>query len=434
MVNKNIFGVKGFIVKVKARSVKLNELAMIESPGLEKKLAIVIAIDGDYAHLQVLSGALGVSTDSKITFYDDMFGIRYSDDMLGKVFNGLGEPMDKSEFIQSGDRLDITLVSYNLRSRNVPRKMVRTGIPMIDIFNCLVTSQKIPVFCDAGDKYNELLIRIANNTDADHVIIGGISMTFDIYTKYKNFMDADKNSEKTIAFIHRAEDPVAEALILPDIVLACASKMAIEGKKVLVILSDMSAFSDALKEVAIAMDQLPSNRGYPGTLYSELAKRYEQAVDLEGKGSVTIISATTMPGNEITHPIPDNTGYITEGQICLSGNYIDPFLSLSRLKQLVIGTETREDHAELANAMIRLYDEAYKSIDKQMMGFELSNRDERLIKFAARFKENITCLDVVMDLDDALDECWAILREFFERDEVGIKHGILNKFWKESDK
>lgn len=429
IIYKEIVGIKGFIVRVKARNVRLGEIALIKCNNGSTKVASVISVDGDYADMQVFSSSNGISTDSSVAFTGEMFSVKFSKDMLGRIFNGLGESSDGGESVL-GEKITTNLVSYNPESRKVPSQMIRTGVPAIDIFNCLVTSQKIPVFCSSGDNYNELLLRIVENTSADIVIIGGISMSFDEYRMYQEFMESAGRSSRTISFMHKAEEPIAEAINIPDMVLKTASRFAIEGKSVLVVLSDMTAFSDALKEVAITMDQLPSNRGYPGTLYSDLAKRYEQAVSIPGSGSVTIISATTMPGGDMTHPVPDNTGYITEGQICLSGNMIDPFKSLSRLKQLVIGKSTKKDHAEIANAMIRFYDEAKRAVDKQLMGFELNKRDEGLISFSKAFEEEILSLSVVMELDDALDLCWNILGRFFSRHETGIKQSILEEFWK----
>jgi V/A-type H+-transporting ATPase subunit B len=213
--------------------------------------------------------------------------------------------------------------------------------------------------------------------------------------------------------------------------LACAEKFAAQDKDVLVLLTDMTAFADAIKEIAITMDQVPSNRGYPGSLYSDLAFRYEKAVDIESSGSITIISVTTMPGNDVTHPVPDNTGYITEGQFYLIEGRINPFGSLSRLKQQVIGKVTREDHGDLANTLIRLYADSLKAKERRSMGFKLSQWDEKLLAFAHLFEEKMTNLKVNMPLEEALDMGWSILFEIFGPDEVGIKHSLIEKYWKE---
>ncbi len=230
-------------------------------------------------------------------------------------------------------------------------------------------------------------------------------------------------------FIHRAVDPAVECLLAPDLALACAEQFALSGKNVLVLLTDMTAFADAIKEIAITMDQIPSNRGYPGSLYSDLAARYEKAVDIEGSGSITLISVTTMPGNDVTHPIPDNTGYITEGQFYLNGGSIDPFGSLSRLKQLVIGKVTREDHGDIANALIRLYADSKKAKERQAMGFKLSRWDEKLINYARLFEKKMMNLEVNITLEEALNVGWQILAECFQRHEVGLKQKLVEKYW-----
>ena len=177
------------------------------------------------------------------------------------------------------------------------------------------------------------------------------------------------------------------------------------------------------------MDQIPANRGYPGSLYSDLASRYEKAVDIEGAGSITIVSVTTMPGGDVTHPIPDNTGYITEGQFYLHDGYIDPFGSLSRLKQLVIGKVTREDHADLANTMIRLYADSKKAKERQSMGFKLSKWDEKLLHYCNLFEENMMNLQVNISIEDALDRGWDILSKCFDMQELGMKKALIEKFW-----
>jgi V/A-type H+-transporting ATPase subunit B len=236
-----------------------------------------------------------------------------------------------------------------------------------------------------------------------------------------------------VMFIHLATDPAVECLLVPDLALACAERFAVEDKNVLVLLTDMTAFADAIKEIAITMDQIPSNRGYPGSLYSDLAARYEKAVDIDGSGSITIISVTTMPGGDVTHPIPDNTGYITEGQFYLHEGSIDPFGSLSRLKQQVIGKVTREDHGDVANAQIRLYAEGKKARERQAMGFKLSRWNEKLLHFANLFESRMMNLEVNLLLEDALDYGWQTLSECFEPQETGIKQTLIDKYWPRKD-
>ncbi|MEG2076720.1 MAG: V-type ATP synthase subunit B, partial [Victivallaceae bacterium] len=221
--------------------------------------------------------------------------------------------------------------------------MIRTGITMIDLFNTLVESQKLPIFSVAGEPYNQLLARIALQAEVDIIILGGMGLKYDDYLYFRNTLEEQGAMSRSVLFVHTASDPTVECLMVPDMSLALAESYALQGKRVLVLLSDMTNFADAMKEIAITMEQIPSNRGYPGDLYSQLASRYEKAVDFDGAGSITILAVTTMPGDDVTHPIPDNTGYITEGQFYLRNGRIEPFGSLSRLKQQV-NSKTRADH------------------------------------------------------------------------------------------
>jgi V/A-type H+-transporting ATPase subunit B len=237
--------------------------------------------------------------------------------------------------------------------------MIHINVPMIDVFNCLVKSQKIPIFSVEGEPFNQLLARIGIQADADVIVFGGMGLIFDYYYFFRKAFEEAGMFTRTVMFVHQASDPVVERLLIPDLALAVAENIAVdERKRVLVLLSDMTAFADALKEVSIAMDQVPANRGYPGDLYSQLARRYEKACDYAQGGSVTILTVTTMPGDDVTHPVPDNTGYITEGQFYLHHGVIDPFGSLSRLEQHVIGKVTREHHNQIMNTMIRFYSQA----------------------------------------------------------------------------
>ena len=229
-------------------------------------------------------------------------------------------------------------------------------------------------------------------------------------------------------FIHTAANPVVECLLVPDLALAVAESFALQDKRVLVLLTDMTAFADALKEIAITMEQIPSNRGYPGDLYTQLARRYEKAVDFDGAGSVTVLACTTMPGDDVTHPVPDNTGYITEGQFYLRNGRIEPFGSLSRLKQQV-NAKTRDDHRAIMDACIQLYALCRESREKRNMGFEMSTWDNKLLKYGELFEERIMDLRVNIPLFDALDRCWETLAECFEPAETGIRRTIIEKHW-----
>lgn len=428
MVYERIEDIRGSLVTVRAEGASLGELARIDMGDGRSTLASVLNLDSDLVTLQVFSQTRGISTGDKITFLKKQMQAVHGEQLLGRCLRGDGTPIDGGPEI-IGTSIDIGKPSFNPVKRIVPKDLVRTNIPMIDVFNCLVKSQKIPIFSIAGEPYNPLLMRIANQTDADVVIIAGMGLT---YADYQAFIDNAEQSgsmNKTVMFVHKAVDPAVECLLVPDMALACAEEFALQDKNVLVLLTDMTSFADSIKEIAITMDQVPSNRGYPGSLYSDLAARYEKAVDIEGSGSITIIAATTMPGGDVTHPIPDNTGYITEGQFYLHGGRIDPFGSLSRLKQMVIGKVTREDHGDLANAMIRLYAESKKARERQGMGFKLSRWDEKLLKYSFLFEDQMMNLEVNYTLEESLDMGWKMFDNCFDKEEVGVKKTILDKYW-----
>lgn len=427
-VYDRIIDMRGNLITVAAEGVRLGEVARIHKANGTSTYASVLKFDDDLATAQVFENTRGISTGDKVTFLNRQIQATYSHSLLGRRFNGVGEPIDEGPEV-FGDFIDIGSPSFNPTKRIVPRELVRTNIPMIDVFNCLVKSQKIPIFSVAGEPYNSLMMRIANQTDVDVVVIAGMGLRFDDYAAFIDNAEKAGSIEKTIMFIHKATDPAVECLLVPDMALAVAEKFAIEGKDVLVLMTDMTAFADAIKEIAITMDQIPANRGYPGSLYSDLASRYEKAVDIDGSGSITILSVTTMPGGDVTHPIPDNTGYITEGQFYLHGGSIDPFGSLSRLKQQVIGKVTREDHGDLANTMIRLYADSKKARERQAMGFRLSRWDEKLLRYSFLFEERMMNLQVNLPLEKALDLGWLTLAECFELAEIGVKKQISDKYW-----
>jgi len=316
----------------------------------------------------------------------------------------------------------------NPARRVPPSRMIHTGIPMIDVFNTLVESQKISIFTVAGEPANELLARIALQANVDIIVLGGMGLRHDDYLFFRDRFDHEGALDRSILFIHTAADPVVECLMVPDLSLAVAEKLALEGKRVLVLLTDMTNFADALKEISIIMEHVPSNRGYPGDLYSQLAARYEKAVDFEGAGSITILSVTTMPGNDVTHPVPDNTGYITEGQYYLYQGHIEPFGSLSRLKQQV-NKHTRVDHRSLMDCMIRLYAACHESLEKKAMGFRMTSWDEKLLRYGQNFELKLMDLSVNLPLTHALDAGWQILADCFSPAETGLPTSLINQFW-----
>ncbi|MFC1781513.1 V-type ATP synthase subunit B [Planctomycetota bacterium] len=423
--------IAGNVVTVKARGISYDELAVITTDH-GASLAQVIRLEDDNVSLQIFGGTEGVSTGDKIRFMGESFKVPFCDALLGRVFDGSGRPRDGRPEVKA-ETVEIGSPAVNPIKRRVPEKMIDTRIPMIDIFNTLVGSQKLPIFSSAGEPYNDVLARVGMQANAEVIILGGMGLRHDDYLIFRMQFDEAGVLGRTIMFIHTAADPVVECLLIPDLALAVGEQYALQGKNVLVLLSDMTSFSDALKEIAITMEQVPSNRGYPGDLYTQLARRYEKAVDFDGAGSMTILACVTMPGDDVTHPVPDNTGYITEGQLYLRNGRIEPFGSLSRLKQLVNG-DTRDDHRAIMNACIQLYAQCDESREKREMGFELSEWDERLLQYGDLFEEKIMDLNLNIQLFDALDKCWEILAECFEPEETGIRSAIIEKHWPQGNR
>ncbi len=418
--------IAGNVVTVTATGIGYDELAIITTSRGDS-LAQVIHLEGDQVSLQVFAGTQGVSTGDRIRFLHRPMQVPFGEELFGRIFTGSGTPRDGRPAVEA-KQVDIGSPAVNPVKRRMPDKMVHTGIPMIDIFNSLVESQKLPIFSVAGEPYNELLARVGLQTDADVIILGGMGLRHDDYLKFRNTFEEGGVLGRTIMFINTAADPVVECLLVPDLCLAVGEQFALQNKRVLVLLTDMTAFSDALKEIAIIMEQIPSNRGYPGDLYTQLARRYEKAVDFDGAGSMTLLACVTMPGDDVTHPVPDNTGYITEGQFYLRNGRIEPFGSLSRLKQQVNGT-SRDDHRAIMDGCIQLYALCRESREKRDMGFEMSAWDKKLLKYGDVFESGIMDLSVNIPLFDALDRCWKILADCFEPAETGIRRSIIEEHW-----
>ena len=427
-VYNRIESITGNVITVRAKGIRNNELATI-STRFGKSLAEVNKIEGDLVSLQVFAGGKGVSTGDEVRFLGHEMQVSFSEDLLGRVFNGSGEPIDKGTALTENMK-PIGGPSVNPTKRILANRMMRTNIPMIDMFNTLVVSQKLPIFSISGEPYNELLARIAMQAEADVIVLGGMGLKYDDYLYFRETLSQGGALSRTVMFIHTAADPTVECIKIPDMALAVAEQFALQDKDVLVLLTDMTNFADAMKEIAITQEQVPSNRGYPGDLYSQLAARYEKAVDFDNAGSVTILAVTTMPGDDVTHPVPDNTGYITEGQYYLKGGRIEPFGSLSRLKQNVNG-KTRKDHRALMDAMIRLYSSYKDTVEKKNMGFVMNRWDEKLLKYGNLFEEKLMSLSVNLSLENALDLGWQILADCFEKDETGMKSELLEEFWPE---
>ncbi|MDO6681600.1 V-type ATP synthase subunit B [Oceanobacter sp. 5_MG-2023] len=415
----------------KSTRVRLDDLAVLVSgDGTTRRLAQVIDIRDEQVSMQVFDGTKGLATDVSVQFLGHPMQVTYSANILGRIFDGRGKPMDHGPALDFDSQVEIGGPTVNPMRRVLASRMIRTGVPMIDLFNCLVESQKIPVFSVSGEPYNAFLGRIGTQADADIIVFGGMGLGFDDFYSFRQTFEDQGSFARTVMFVNQASDSIVERLLVPDMALAVAERFAVEeGKRVLVLLTDMTAYADALKEIGIANERVPSNRGYMGDLYSQLARRYEKACDYAKGGSVTILAVTTMPGNDVSHPVPDNTGYITEGQFYLHDGQLDPFGSLSRLKQLVIGKQTREDHSQVMNTMIRLYSGAVEAEQKQAMAFDLSDYDQQLLQYGQLFRQHFMSLDVSMPLEQALDKGWQLMAQCFRAEQLLMKPELIDKYY-----
>ncbi|MDR2069681.1 MAG: V-type ATP synthase subunit B [Spirochaetaceae bacterium] len=425
-VYSKIESITGSVITVRAEDIRYGDLAEVDTV-FGTSLAEVNRLENDLVSLQVFAGGRGISTGDTVRFLGHPMEVSFSENLMGRVFSGSGSPRDKGPALQE-NLIPIGGPSVNPAQRIIPRRMIRTGIPMIDLFNTLVVSQKLPIFSVSGEPYNELLARIAMQAEVDVIILGGMGLKYDDYLFFKDTLEEGGALSRTVMFVHTASDPIVECLMIPDMSLAVAEQFALQGKDVLVLLTDMTNFADAMKEISIIQEQVPSNRGYPGDLYSQLASRYEKAVDFDTAGSITILGVTTMPGDDVTHPVPDNTGYITEGQYYLKNGRIEPFGSLSRLKQQVNG-KTRADHRALMDGMIKLYSAYKDTLEKRAMGFIMSAWDTKLLKYGEQFERQMMDLSVNIPLERALDLGWEILADCFSPEETGLRTELIDKFW-----
>ncbi len=416
---------------VNATGVGNEELATVDG-----RLAQVVKIIGDTVTLQIFAGTEGIGTDAEVVFFGKPPSLKVGEDLAGRFFNAYGEPIDGGPELE-GEEVEIGGPSVNPVRRKQPSELIATGIAGIDLNNTLVTGQKIPFFADPDQPYNQVMAMVALRANADKIILGGMGLSNDDYLYYKNAFENAGVIDRIISFVNTTENPPVERLLVPNMALTAAEYFAdIKHEKVLVLLTDMTLYCDALSIVSNRMDQIPSKDSMPGSLYSDLAKLYEKAVQFPEGGSITIVAVTTLSGGDITHAIPDNTGYITEGQLYLRRDtdiakvIVDPFRSLSRLKQLVIGKKTRADHPQVMNAAIRLYADAANARTKLENGFDLSDYDVRVLDFAKKYSFEILAIDVNIDIDKMLDSTWALFREFFSPAEIGIKEEFMKLHWK----
>ena len=299
-------------VTLEADGVTADELALVAG-----RLAQVVKIKGRSITLQVFGGTEDIPTNAEVTFFGEPPALNVSDDLAGRFFNAYGEPIDGGPAVE-GEKRQIGGPSVNPFRRRQPSQLIPTGIAGIDLNNTLVSGQKIPFFADPDQPYNQVMSMVALRADVDKIILGGMGLTNDDYLFFKNEFESAGALHKIISFVNTTDQPPVERLLIPDMALTAAEYFAVDkNEKVLVLLTDMTLYADALSIVSNRMDQIPSKDSMPGSLYSDLAKIYEKAVQLPDGGSITIIAVTTLNDGDITHAIPDNTGYITEGQLFL---------------------------------------------------------------------------------------------------------------------
>lgn len=420
-------------VTLKASDATNDELATVDG-----RLAQVVKVKGESVTLQVFAGTEGIPTNAEVTFFGAPPTLKVSEQLSGRFFDAYGHPIDGGPEVE-GEEREVGGPSVNPYKRKQPSELIPTGIAGIDLNNTLVSGQKIPFFADSDQPYNQVMADVALRADVDKIILGGMGLSNDDYLYFRHAFEDAGALDKIVSFVNTTENPPVERLLIPDMALAAAEYFAVDkNEKVLVLLTDMTLYADALSIVSNRMDQIPSKDSMPGSLYSDLAKIYEKAVQLPTGGSITIIAVTTLNDGDITHAIPDNTGYITEGQLYLradtdSGKVIvDPFRSLSRLKQLVQGKKTREDHSQVMNAGVRLYADAQNAKTKLENGFDLSDYDLRCLDYAKEYATRLLSIDVNIKIEEMLDTAWELFSKYFKPEETGIKQALIDKYWKQA--
>ena len=418
-------------ISLDAKGVSNDELATVDG-----RLAQIVKTKGDSVTLQVFAGTEGIPTNAEVSFLGAPPTLKVSEQLSGRFFNAYGHPIDGGPEVE-GEEREVGGPSVNPYKRRQPSELIPTGIAGIDLNNTLVSGQKIPFFADPDQPYNKVMADVALRADVDKIVLGGMGLSNDDYLFFRHEFENAGALDKIVSFVNTTEEPPVERLLIPDMALAAAEYFAVDkNEKVLVLLTDMTLYADALSIVSNRMDQIPSKDSMPGSLYSDLAKIYEKAVQLPDGGSITIIAVTTLNDGDITHAIPDNTGYITEGQLFLradsdSGKVIvDPFRSLSRLKQLVQGKKTREDHSQVMNAGVRLYADAQNAKTKLENGFDLSDYDLRCLDYAKEYATRLLSIDVNININEMLDTAWEIFGKHFSPAETGIKQVLIDKYWK----
>jgi V/A-type H+-transporting ATPase subunit B len=430
--------------------VTYDELGEIELANGEMRRCKVLEIDGDRALVQLFESSTGINlSDSKVRFLGKSLDFAVSPDILGRVFSGMGKPIDNGPEIIPEKRLDINGAPINPYAREYPSEFIQTGVSAIDGLNTLVRGQKLPIFSGSGLPHANLAVQIARQakvlgTESNFaVVFAAVGITFEDAEYFINDFRETGAIDRSVVFINLANDPAVERISTPRMALTAAEYLAFtRGMHVLVIITDITNYAEALREVSAAKKEVPGRRGYPGYLYTDLATMYERAGKIKGvEGSITFIPILSMPEDDKTHPIPDLTGYITEGQIILSRELykkgieppIDVLPSLSRLKDKGIGTgKTREDHADTMNQLFAAYSRGKDA--KELMAIlgdaALSETDLLYAKFADEFEKEYVSQGFRTDrsVEQTLDIGWKLLRILPKAELKRIRDEYLDKY------
>ena len=433
------------------QNVTYNELGEIELESGEKRRCRVLEVDGPNALVQLFESSTGINlSNSKVRFLGRQMELGVSEDMLGRVFDGLGRPIDGGPEIIPDKRMDVNCLPINPVARSYPQEFIQTGVSAIDGLNTLVRGQKLPIFSASGLPHANLAAQIARQakvrgTDEPFaVVFAAMGITFE---ESNFFIDSFRETgalERTVLFVNLANDPAIERISTPKMALTAAEYLAFEkNMHVLVILTDITNYADALREVSAARKEVPGRRGYPGYMYTDLASIYERAGRQQGKdGSITMIPILSMPEDDKTHPIPDLTGYITEGQIILSRELyrkgvtppIDVLPSLSRLKDKGIGRgKTREDHSDTMNQLFSAYARGKEAKELMVILGEaaLTDIDKLYAKFADAFEKEYVSqgYDTNRSIEETLDIGWKLLRILPRSELKRIRDEYLDQYY-----
>lgn len=442
------------IIIDKVQNAVYGELVDIQVSGKEHRTGKVVLIDQGKVVIQVFQGSSGISlNDVSISFSGKPLEIPVSKEILGRIFNGTAKPIDGAGEIYSAKHYNIDGRPMNPVARLYPRNYIHTGISSIDGLMTLIRGQKLPIFSGDGLPHNQLAAqivrqaRISNEESESFVVVfAGMGIKYDEADFFQKAFEEAGVMDKVLMFLNMADDPVMERIITPRCALTAAEYLAFEkNMHVLVIMTDITSYCEALREISSAREEVPSRKGYPGYLYSDLASLYERAGMLKGsKGSITQIPILTMPDDDITHPVPDLTGYITEGQVVLDrslyqmGIYppIDILTSLSRLMKDGIGKEyTREDHPDVANQVFSSYSKVQeiRSLAQIIGEDELSDVDQKYMEFGRQFEEQFSKQDFkeFRNIDQTLKIMWKLLKILPEQELVRIDPSIVKKYLKE---